>query len=422
MLKTLMKYALLLALLVSGAFGAFIQSPITPHSKQNFFRDMDADGRLDQISLRFLGTMSREYLDEMVDSLEFHWLDSSGVCKRYVVMPDQMSVDPQNNRQVLIDLKKIQNQFLMLTSMSRMDYAGVGFGDATLFIADSIEFNLNMRDGMHPAISYAHLKSFRGEKSDTLSVSFTENVEIDDGCDAFVEFKSAKDSTVHILSVNSANWNYWNDQVVLEILPEKDEQQRISIRDSIRLVSGCVKDSVKNVVRDSSKFFPVTGFYPLELHFPILAVESSRDNERASQFELEFENPEEAVEDSSWKVSMEVLGPEFENALRDILGLNEKAEINTSKLRFICNVKIYTNLGSYVAGTRMSVKGGDSRLKYAPTRLSLRWNLMDEHHRYVGSGAYLSTILVAIEYEGKIIFRSDKNMGVKTRMFGVMRR
>ena len=418
----MMKYALLLALLVSGAFGAFIQSPITPHSKQNFFRDTDADGRLDQISLRFLGAMSREYLDKMVDSLEFKWLDSSGVGKRYVAMPNQMSVDPQNNRQIIVDLSKLQKQFLMMTAKSRMDFAGVSFGDATLYVADSVEYILNIRDGMAPSISYAHLKSYRGSASDTLSISFTENVVIEDGCDAFLEFKNAEDATARILPVSSANWNYWNDQVTIEIPSERNLQSRISTRDSLRLIGSCVKDSLDNRVTELAKFFPVTGFYPFEVRFPVLAVEIGHEHDDAPVFQLEFEDSGRALTDSSWMVSMEIMGAEFENAMRDALGLAEKAKIDPSKLNFLFSVKIYTNLGSYVVGTKMNVKGDDPRIKFSPTRLGLRWNMMDGMRRRVGTGAYLANVLVAIEYDGKIVFRTDRNMGTTTRVFGVMRR
>ena len=418
----MLKYAFLLTLLCSGAFGAFIQSPIPPNSKQNYFRDADGDGRMDLVSLRFLGVISQEYLTTMIDSLVFDWLDSSGVKSRYVVRSAQMSLDPSNNRQVLVDLKAKQERFMPLTARDRKDYAGMNFGNATLYVADSIEYPLNIRDGMAPTISNAHLKSYRGKAPDTLTLNFTESVQLDEGCVSHFEFKGTKDSTVRLLSVNSMVWGHWKDQVTLQLPGDLTEKERLSTRDSIRFVGGCARDSLRNATTSQAKFFPVTGFYPFDVQFPVMAVEHGDENENAPVFQLVFESAEDSLRDSVWQVSMEVMGAEFENALREALGMDEKVFIDPSKVQFHCSVKIYTNLGSYVVGTKMDVKGDDPRFKYSPTRLGLRWNLMDGNRRRVATGAYLANIIVAVEYDGNIVFRTDRNLGAATRVFGVMRR
>jgi hypothetical protein len=56
-----------------------------------------------------------------------------------------------------------------------------------------------------------------------------------------------------------------------------------------------------------------------------------------------------------------------------------------------------------------------------PKRLFLRWNLMDAHHRRVGSGAYLANVAVMIKYDGKTVYYSEEE-GITTQVFGVLRR
>ena len=116
MRKVWIKIVLAVALLCGGAFAAFIQSPIPPSSKQNFFRDTDGDGRMDRIVLRFLGAISQEYLEQMVDSLDFTWIDSTGLVSRYMIPASKMRVDSASVRQVLVDLD--QKDFEQLTTLS----------------------------------------------------------------------------------------------------------------------------------------------------------------------------------------------------------------------------------------------------------------------------------------------------------------
>lgn len=422
MRKVWIYFTLFLTLLCSGAFGAFIQSPIPPSTKQNFLRDSDNDGRLDKIEVRFLGAISQEYLDQMVDSLVFDWIDSNGVKTYYTITQKQMSIDSANPRLVVIDLAKESREFLPITSRSRMDYAGVRFGGLTLYVADSIEYAVNLRDGMMPAISYAHLKSFQGKGTDTLTLDFTESVEFVDGCNAYFEFKGEKDTTIRVLPMGNITWDYWMTGATIELPGNLLAGESISTRDSIRFLNGCIRDTVKNMVSNQAKFFPVTGYYPYSVTFPVLTVDHRSSVDDSPVFQLEFDDATDVKEDSLWRISMNVMGAEFENALREYLKMSEKTPVDYSKLSFICNVKIYTNHGSYVVGSKMQVKGDDPRFTYSPTRLSLRWNFMDGNRRRVATGAYIANVLVSVEYDGKVVFRNDSESSSEVRMFGVIRR
>ena len=415
--------ALLMALLCGVSFAAFIQSPIPPSSKQNYFRDMDGDGRMDRIVLRFLGAISDEYLKEMVDSLDYTWVDSTGLVLREVVLPEKMRIDSANVRQVLIDVD--QQKFERLSTPASIYMPAGSYGAVNLYLSDSTVFHVSMRDGMAPAIMEANLKSYRGRRVDSLRVNFTEWTESVEGCDAILEFKKAKDSTVRFLPASSVEWTVLASRALFTFDEDLSLDTRLAPGDSLRIIEGCLKDTSGNVVPGERRFVEVNGFFPFDLKTSnLIEDDGTAASGDAPIFQLQFLPLETPVEEpeNAWNMTMEILGSDFENALRNAEGLESQEPIEPSKLKITYNVRIYTNLGAYIAGTSYVVKGDDSRFESTPTNLSLRWNLMDAHRRRVGVGAYIANIFATIEYNGKVVYRSDIDASSVSRVFGVTRR
>ncbi|OWU99455.1 hypothetical protein [Fibrobacter sp. UWR2] len=422
-MRKVLEICLAVTLLCSGAFAAFIQSPIPPSSKQNFFRDMDGDGRMDRIVLRFLGAISDEYIKEMIDSLDYTWIDSTGLVTRYMVPASKMRVDSASVRQVLVDLD--QNAFENLTTPSSI-YMPVGsYGTLNLYLTDSTVFHVNMRDGMAPAILDAHIKSYRGRRVDSLRVNFTEWTETVDWCDAILEFKKAKDSTVRFLPASSVEWSMLASRALFLFDEDLALEKRLSPGDSLRITEGCLKDTSGNAVPSGGGFVEVKGFFPFDLKTSnLIEDDGTASSNDAPVFQLLFrpmDEPEEEIE-KTWDMTMEILGSDFENALRNAEGLESQEPIDPSKLKITYNVRIYTNLGAYVAGSSSVVMGDDSRFETTPTKLTLRWNLLDAHRRRVSTGAYIANVFATIEYNGRIVYRSDVDASSVSRVFGVTRR
>lgn len=423
MRKVWRKFLLAVALLCSGAFAAFIQSPIPPSSKQNYFRDTDGDGRMDRIVVRFLGAISPEYIEQMIDSLDYTWVDSTGLLLRDVVLPENMRIDSANARQILIDLD--QRRFDRLSTPTSIYMPAGSYGTVNLYLSDSSVFHVSMRDGMAPSIMDAHLKSYRGRRVDSLQVNFTEWTETVDGCDVILEFKKAKDSTVRFLPASSVEWTMLASRALFTFDENLALDTRLSPGDSLRITEGCLKDTSGNVVSGPGRFMEVNGFFPFDLKTSTIVTDDGTASAGdAPVFQLMFLPFEEVGEETenAWSMTMEILGSDFENALRDAEGLESQEPIDPAKLKITYNVRIYTNLGAYVAGTSHVIKGDDSRFETTPTNLSLRWNLMDGHRRRVGSGAYIANIFATIEYNGKVVYRSDVDASSVSRVFGVTRR
>ena len=427
MRSLLAKVSLGMLLLCGGAFAAFIQSPIPPSSQQNFVRDTDGDGHMDQMEVRFLGNLTKEYISEMMDSLTFEWIDSSGASKHYVVQKKQFALNPANKRSVVIDLKAVQKGFRLLTALSTMEFAASVYGSALLYLKDGSVYPVALKDAMAPAIMSAYLKNMRGKTSDSLTVLFSERVQPVIGCGALLEYKSAKDGKVRKLKTDEIRWNPWMNSAVF-ILDKKSTPDALSFRDSLRLLNGCVEDTSGNVSPQTAPFSSLTGYSPFDVFVPSMAVDVSGNNPVGVEsaglpiFQLNFQPlPLESKQDTAWGIYMDVLGEEFENALRELLKLDEKTPINLAKLKIRFDVRIYTNLGAYVVGTRADIAGDDSRLAGKPTQLSLRWNFMDNHGRRVSTGVYIANVTVVVEYNGKAVYRNGTDASA-TYVFGVVRR
>lgn len=401
---------------------AFVQAPVPPSTQQNYFLDEDEDGRMDHLQIRFLGVISQEYIDEKMDSLSVNWVDASGRSIRIVVPKEEFVLDTVSNRRIIIDLSDRQDGFYRLTALSTPDFLVAPYGACTLYLSDGSLYTLNMKDGMSPTVVSCQLKSHRSSGVDTLKMSFSERVKPSHSCDEYFEYWSAKDSTVHPLVSSSLEWNVFNNGVSLIFDEGLTSQERLTVKDSVRIVYSCMKDTSGNAVSKKSQFRPLEGFFPFELYRQSLVRTTEQENLDDPIFKLSFENVDAKVpNDTAWGFAVDVLGSDFESSVREILRMRTQEEFDASKVVVHFNLRIYTNLGAFVANTKYKIKGNDKRFEKSAKKLFLRWNLMDAHHRRVGSGAYLANIAVLIKYDGKTVYYSE-NDGITTQVFGVLRR
>lgn len=401
---------------------AFVQDPVPPSSQQNYFMDEDEDGRMDHLQIRFLGVISQEYIDEKMDSLAVNWVDTLGGSIRIVVPKSEFTLDQDTRRRIFIDLSDKQNSFYRLTALSSPNLFVYSYGSCELYLSDGSVYRINMKDGMAPTIKSCQLKTRRAGGTDTLKVLFSEKVKPAHGCDEYLEFWSSKDSVVRELVSSGIEWNVFNNEAMFLFDGNVSSNERLSVRDSVRLRYSCLKDSIGNLVTKKTQFRAVEGFFPFELLRQNLVTVSEEDNLSDSVFQLTFENQNSKVpNDTAWGFAVDVLGSDFEASIREILRMRSQEEFKASKVSVMFNVRIYTNLGSFVANAKYKIKGSDKRFEKSPKRLFLRWNMMDAHHRRVGSGAYLANVAVMIKYDGKTVYYSEDD-GITTQVFGVLRR
>lgn len=413
---------LAMTLLVSGAVAGFIQSPIPPSTRENFLQDRDGDGRLDNISIKFLGNISKDYMSLMMDSLTLDWADTTNERIHVSVAKNKFAKNSGSARRVDIDLRDWQKQLLPLTAVNSMMHPAGSLGNVNLYLSDGTVYKVPVLDKMAPVIVDAQLRSYRGRGTDSLMLNFSEPVKPVAGCEALLEYKSASDLRTRVLPMTAVEWNFGATAALFTFDADMKMEKRLTPRDSVRLLEKCVSDSLENLVSASARFLPIVGFYPIELHSTSMVDMPMEAMDEAPIFQLLFEDAEADVPNASaWGVAMDVLGPEFENAIRDAVGLKEREPLNLSKLKIQYSMRVYTNLGAFVVGTSAEIQGDDSRFKNAETRLFLKWNLMSGKRRRVAVGAYIANIIVMVSYDGTVVFRNDVHHGPTTLVFGVRR-
>lgn len=416
------KYALATALLSCNAIAAFIQSPVPPSSKENFLVDKDGDGRLDGIDIRLLGTISQEYLDQMVDSVTFDWVDSNDVLVHVVATKTDFKFDASSARNVFVDLSRQQSGWLRQTAISSENYP-MDLGNFKMFMAGGVSYTFSAQDKMVPVINDALLRSYRGLRSDTLSMTFSEGMNVSAGCNTFLMYKKSGDPVERSLPMAAALWNHGATSVNIILDASLNQGERLAPRDSVRMIEKCIGDSLKNMASESSKFFAVAGYFPMEIQTSSMVVGQQTADKNTPIFQLQFQKEDAKVpNEDSWGYAMDVMDEEFLNAVRSTLGLPTKVALDPAKLLIHYNLRIYTNLGTYVVGTSFDVKGSDPRFENSGKKLFLKWNVMDAARRLVGTGVYIADFVVHVTYNGETIYRNDVHHGSTTQIFGVKRR
>lgn len=401
---------LAMSLLLTSAYSDFIQSPIPPSFNKNTFQDTNEDGKMDRLSIHFLGEITETYLHEMVDSLVFDWINSHSRHQSYTVASTDLKIDSLNSRVVYFDLPDTFSIQSFLTSLH--DYRYGEYAIAKLYQNNGEVFKISMKDAMPPVLKKSFLKSHRKNGNDTLSLYFSEPVSIKPECHFIVEYKNNRDSAVY-------------DFLHAEILPSLDpsvlvlvkdssfqSKRNLQPRDSIRILKSCVIDESKNPI-ETKAFHFLEGTYPFEIYTVKSASYIASNQRPQTIFSLEFLDLNAAFpNDTALGVAIDIGGPEFESMLKEEALLKHSKPVldyQASQLKIDLKLSIFTNLGAYVASYSHSLLGSDARFNKSGTRLFLRWNHQSEAGRLVQTGVYLADIDLRLSYDGDIIYQSQKN-------------
>ena len=418
----------LISLLPSGAFAAFIQNPIPPSFNKNFFQDTNADGKMDRVVFQFLGGITREYVEGMIDSIVVTWVDSVSRVTSFTLLPSELKIDSSYNRLVYFDFKTPVSTCPFLTSLNESQYSS--YGTALMYQSNGEKILISMKDNMAPVIQETFFKSYRGRGSDSLMILFSEPAYENSDCQTILEFKSANANEVYEWNYSSLYWDVFHRRALFILNEDAAVAVRLSPRDSIRIKSYCLADSAKNRVTKEAPFIALTGSYPLEIHTVNKAtfVEKAL-SKNAPVFELQFLSfGSEYPNDTAIGVALDVGGREFQTVIAEELSLrypllygDKQSEIDLSKVLVWMKASIFTNLGTYVARAEEQFKGSDSRLESEGKRVFWRWHFLSDAGRYVQTGVYLVDIDIRITYNGKVVYQ-NKEKESRMQPWGILRR
>ncbi|MFA6836799.1 MAG: hypothetical protein WCR04_10415 [Fibrobacteraceae bacterium] len=411
-------FALCGGMLPAFAIASFIQNPIPPSTEKNFFKDRNGDGKMDIVEWTFLGNLTKDYLDSAVDSLTFTWPDSNGNIRNFCIKGTELLIDSSSSRKLLLNLSKDNNIQAKQTAIWG------SFGSSFIYYKGNSPIEIQMKDGMAPAIKRAYLKSSKGNGSDTLKVSFTEGVaEVQSSSDIF-EYKSYNTQDMQPISGTSVLWNPENTEATIIWTSSTTS---VIPKDSLRILSYTLKDSSQNKVQSGSAFTKIEGTYPFEIRTnTLIEFSHSEAMQKKSIFERIFANPSDSLpQKENAGVAIDIGGEELATSIREALG-DSSIKIDPSKISILIDLRLYTNLGEYVTSIHTETQCSDARfpnfncLENAKT-LFLKWNLMSNDRRIVGTGAYIAKIFAGITYNNTTIWRNDNETNA-VQVWGVHRK
>lgn len=418
----------LMSILCTGTFASFIQTPIPPSFNKNFFQDTNADGKMDRIVFQFLGGITQEYIDGMIDSIVVVWIDSSSQRTSFTITPSSLKIDSSYNRLVYFDFPSPVPMQPYLTSLNDFSYGD--YGSAILYQSNGDAIFISMKDQMAPVIQETFFKSYRGRGDDTLKIVFSEPSFDNQNCGLIIEYKTASGDYVSLWQYSSYYWNVLHREAFFILDKELFTETTMTPKDSIRIKANCIMDSSKNQIPESTPFVALKGSYPLEIYIVNKAtfIENNQLKNRPA-FELEFlPFASYYPNDTAIGVGIDIGGQEFETVIREELRLRypsleigKDEKIDLSKIKIVTKMSVFTSLGTYVASDEASFKGSDSRLENQGKRVFFRWNFLSDEGRFVQTGVYLVDVDVRISYNGHAVYQT-KDKENRMQSWGVLRR
>jgi hypothetical protein len=431
-----------------GQLVSLIRRPIPASQKGNLFEDRDADGTLDHITVSLLGPVDQDYLNDVLDSIVFTWMDSLGKAIQIKVPGSKFTIDPTDPKKLHYQIPNPEKFFPYLTSID-VDRFGA-YGTATMYATLEGEkqnsLPVKMTDGMAPVIREASLKvSDRSGGDDVLTVTFSEAVTVGTGMSEanMFDIKSQSSSTSRILDWSKIKWV---DDHTVELTFGNDIRydQRPSSQDSIRIHEGALQDLAGVAVPSDVDYVqdnPGQSGRPYKMvvgdfRFKISTVTKSTYNpsdpylQNAAPVETKvrpFGTTVNAKKDLGMVVdfgSIDLLHT-VQRAVKDKLYsrdstmLIEDIEIDQTQIKMKVEIQLFSNLGGFVAEHHETIACDDARFEgdciQNPEQVYLQWNFKSATGRMVGTGAYFAQMNLKVWYDGKTSGGKAASVSITTR-------
>ncbi len=418
----------------------------TPTNDDNYYLDMDSDGRMDRIAVSFDAAPTDSVLEHM--TIEFHWPNSDN--EFLIPQADEWERLESDSKVVLWDIPDRYSVMWYTTSIIDAEYATA---DVVLKGAgEDKEFTITMTDLMPPVVQRAWLVS--REYNDTLYVTLSEAIDISDE-------GSFNHENYAIKNMNSGDFNV--PLSVAEMIEKNTAGQTMTI------ISYDVESMGERIERgDSLKIarhhiFDLLGNEPGDSTRSVIIESDVKDDSKYNWFtELD---PEQAFDtdepykarhipiESDQEIDSEVIGIMKSGNMRDIIMQNIKQQrsdalsrygnvsnddllvdsknIEVEELRYEYSMEIYGLLGEFVTKVISSVScddpvfqvnGAENCIDANPADAEVGQDfiisppMFSHNKRLLGTGVYI------MAYEGQYVYKSIRTK-LQSDMFkyGVIR-
>lgn len=387
-------------MLPAFAFSAFIQNPIPPSSSKNFYFDDNGDGKMDKVEIVFLGNLSRRYLDSTVARICIEWPDSSGVSKTLSYAGTELSFDSTRANSIVIDLSK-------QTNIARKTTLNSASKTARIVFTDSTQMPIAMSEKISPIVESAYLSHHNSGK-DSLRIRFSEPVFENSPNTDFLEFKH--NGSIQTISASKVEWE--KDHSTARLIWNAGQGLPLP-RDSVRILTGALQDSLQNKSAENSSFVKIAGAFSFEIRTNSLATLNRNEPLlNVPIFERVFaDTSAHRPSSSELGIAFDIGGKDFNTYIQEVAEISSAA-LSPDDISIQLALRLYTNTGNYVTSVSSETKCSDSHFPQSnclenPQTFFLKWNLMSNDRSVVSTGAYLAKIFVAIRYKDKTLWKSD---------------
>ena len=409
--------------------------------ERNGFYDRNGDGRMDSATVAFKEPITKKDLEEM--EVVLYWQDNKGnVLKIKPDLTDTNFVKLSKDGLVL-SITVDSTKFDVRRMLTYVDTAGIdvdslkyGFAKVTKPVVQadgSIKmetYDCSMHDRMSPVISGTFLQpeSFQKMEADVLTISFSEPVDRKSLSDlaALSECFSFKvDGRWISIPFSSMTWSEDGKSVKLHLENGVPLAERLNPADSIKFDFDKAKivDLDGNGVSPYSQPTMVKGDPRVLMRSTSLA---SLDRavllaDRAA-FTERFVDADEPM-DEEMKKSLGIL---MDISFATVMGEDSSGveNMNLDKVGLSWELKVFTNLGSYVGGASNKLKCSDEVFEYNcfehAKKMYVRWNMRSSEGRKVGVGVYVAQFKINV-YGAKNSFKVERiyNWGIRAGKGGM---
>ena len=410
-------------------------------NEKNGFYDRNGDGRMDSATVAFESPITKKDLEEM--SLTLYWLDNQGnVIKITPDLTDTNFVKISKDGltlSIIVDSTKFDVQRMLTyvdTAGITVDSLKYGFAEVTKPVVQadgSIEMETYpcvMHDRMSPVIAGTFLKpeSFQKMEADVLTITFSEPVDREALSDlsALSECFSFKvDGKWVSIPFSSMEWSADGKSVKLHLENGVPLVDRMNPADSLKfdLDKSNIVDLNGNGVSDKSAPVMVKGDPRVLMQSTSLATldRATLLADRAA-FTERFVNADEPM-DEEMKKSLGVL---MDISFATVMGKDSSGaeNVNLADVGLSWELKVFTNLGSYVGGASNKIKCNDKAFdgncfEHAK-KMYVRWNMRSSEGRKVGVGVYVAQFKIDV-YGAKESFKVERiyNWGIRAGKGGM---
>ncbi len=409
--------------------------------ERNGFYDRNGDGRMDSATVAFKEPITKKDLEEM--EVVLYWMDNKGNVLK--IKPDLTDTNfvKLSKDGLMLSIVVDSTKFDVQRMLTYVDTAGVKVDSLKYGYAEVIKpviqpdgsikketYPCAMHDRMSPVIAGTFLQpeSFQRMEADVLTITFSEPVDRESlSLAALSECFSFKvDGRWVSIPFSSMTWSEDGKSVKLQLENGVPLADRMNPADSLKFDFDKAKimDLNGNGVSDKSTPVMVKGDPRVLMQSTSLAtLDRAVLLADKAAFTEKFVDADDPIGDEMKKS----LGILMDISFATVMGEDSSGaeSMNLDKVGLSWELKVFTNLGSYVGGASNKLKCSDKDafdgncFEHAK-KMYVRWNMRSSEGRKVGVGVYVAQFKVNV-YGAKNSFKVERiyNWGIRAGKGGI---